>query len=141
MKTLLGCLLALSSLYLLPDAEAATYPGQACISLQAGAPLTYGYGATNKNSHPLSISCPITRVRDNDTAAVNAVIYFVDDGRSKNCNLQNFDIDEGTSGHGVHAIGVRRLPFPVLTPTKYQPLAIYCSLPAGSQVTGYAVGE
>jgi len=26
MKTLLGCLLALSSLYFMPDAEAATYP-------------------------------------------------------------------------------------------------------------------
>lgn len=141
MKTLLGCLLALSSLYFMPDAEAATYPGQACISQQAGAPLTYGYGAKNKNSHPVSISCPITRVRDNGTSLVNAVIYFVNDGQSKICNLQNFDIDTGGSGHGVHAIGVRRLVFPVLAPTKYQPLAIYCSLPAGSQVTGYAVGE
>ena len=137
------CLVSLSSLLFASESDATTYAGQACESASAGLPLSYlASGARNSNTSSISISCPITRSNDFGTAAVGAVIYFVNDGLTKLCFLDNFNIDTGSLAVWTSVSGVTRLVSPTLSPTlQWQPLTLNCSLPATSRVNGYAVGE
>jgi hypothetical protein len=90
----------------------------------------------------MSISCPIVRSNDFGTAAVSAVIYFVNDGLTKTCFLDNFSIDTGGFGLWASASGVSRLVVPTLSSTlQWQPFALNCSLPPTGRVNGYFVSE
>jgi hypothetical protein len=142
MKTLLPCLLVLGSgVFFAPQSEAVTYPGQACQSRTPGSPLTYVYGARNNNVSSVEITCPVTRTRDNGTAAVTAAVYFSNDGVSKTCRLENFNINTGTAGVWTSRTEVRRLELTLPSTLQWFPLAFYCSLPARSQIMGYYVSE
>jgi len=145
MKTsgLFICLLSLGTLFLTSESRATTYAGQACQSESAGLPLSYSTtGATNTSSSTIWIGCPTVRANDFGTAAVSAVIYFVNDGRTKTCYLDNFNIDIGSLGVWTSASGVSRLVLPTLSSTlAWQPLVLNCSLPSTSKVTGYFFSE
>jgi hypothetical protein len=144
MKTLISsiCLLSLGSLFLVSESDAATYAGQACESRSAGLGLTYtSYGATNNNSSTIYITCPATRIRDDSTAAVSSSIYFVNDGRSKTCYFENFNINTGGVGLWAGKTEARRLEFSLPATLRWYPYTFNCTLPAGSRVNGYHVGE
>jgi len=137
------CLPILGLVALTPESHATTYAGQACVSKTAGAALTYQEaGARNLTTSPMSISCPAAHVKDGGTAAVDATIYFVNDGKPKSCFLDNFNIDTGSLAIWTSAAGTTRLVFPRLNPTlAFQPYVFNCSLPAGSSVNGFFVAE
>ena len=142
MKTLLALLLvASSSVLFTARSEAATYPGTACVSRTPGAQLSYVYGARNSNASSVEITCPVARVKDNGTARVSSAVYFSNDGRSKTCRLENFNINSGTAGVWTTRVEVRRLELTLPSTLQWYPLAFYCSLPAGSQINGYHVSE
>ena len=137
------CLLSLGSMLFASESSATTYAGQSCNSSSAGVSLSYSdFGATNSSSSGISISCPLTRVKDGGTNSVSAVIYFVNDGKTKTCFLDNFSIDTGGLGVWTSVSGVSRMVFPTLSTTlQWQPLTLNCSLPAGSKVNGYFLAE
>jgi hypothetical protein len=132
----------LASALLATQVQSATYPGQDCHG-RNGASLVYlGTGAINNDTSDIYITCPVVRLNDGGTAPVGAVIYFVDDGKTKFCYFDNFNIGTGAYWKWTSASGVGRLAFPQLSPTKqWSPYAFNCRLPGGSQVTGYYVGE
>jgi|GEM_PF-1998906 len=140
-KTLLSASVLLAVPFLTNTAHAATYAGQDCVA-KTGA-LTYdNTGAKNNGAVSIGISCPAVHVKDGGTAAVFPVIYFVNDGKTKSCFFDNFNIDTGGLWGWRSASGVRRLAFPALNPTKaWSPYTFNCSLPAGSKVTGYYISE
>jgi hypothetical protein len=122
-------------------AHSATYAGQDCVA-RTGT-LTYlSTGARNNGAGAISISCPFTRTNDGGAAAAAGVIYFVNDGKSKTCFFDNYNIDTGGLWGWRSASAVTRLVTPALAPTKpWSPFVLNCSLPAGSQVTGYFLSE
>lgn len=142
MKIKIPYFIALAGIALSTNAHSATYPGQDC-QARSGASLQYETtGARNTRSSTVSIACPLDRLKDGGTAAVAGVFYFVDDGKTKTCFLDNFNIDTGGTWKWTSRSGVRRLVLPVLTPTKaWSPLVFNCSLPPNSKVTGYYISE
>ena len=124
------------------NAYSATYPGQGCVG-RYGASLYYSTtGAQNTGSSTISISCPVARLKDGGTAGVTPVIYFINDGKTKSCYFDNYNIDTGGLWSWTSASGVRRLALPTLSPThSWYPLAFNCSLPSQSKVTGYYFSE
>lgn len=138
-------LLPLGSALFAQESSAATYAGQSCQSRTSGAPLAYGtHGASNSGSNTILITCPATRTFDmvGGEGNIDGTIYFVNDGRSKTCVFENFDINTGGFGLWHSLTGVRRLAFPSLYPgRRWSPLTFNCTLPAGSTVVGYTVIE
>ena len=141
MKTLLLGLLGLAALSCVGAAHAATYAGQSCQATLGT--LTYGSSnARNNAATGAAITCPVTRNRDNTTGPVSPVVYFIEDGKSKTCYFDNFNIDTGNLGVWTSASGTRRLALPTLATTVlFHPLTFNCSLPAGSAVVGYYISE
>jgi hypothetical protein len=142
MKTLLSAAIFLASPFLVSTAHSATYAGQDCVA-KTGV-LTYDdTGAKNRSTTTAaSISCPYVRLNDGSSAAAGGVIYFTDDGKSKSCFFDNFNIDTGGLWGWRSAAGVTRLAIPALSPTKpWSPFTVNCSLPASSKVIGYYLGE
>lgn len=139
------CLLPLGGALFVQEASAATYAGQSCQSRTDGASLAYRtHGAVNGGSGIILITCPATRALDfvGGEGDIDGTIYFVNDGRSKTCVFENFDIDTGGFGLWHSVTGVRRLAFPSLYPgRRWSPLTFNCTLPAGSTVIGYTVVE
>ncbi len=143
MKSALSMSVVLVGAMLLGKADAATYAGQACESRTSGVSLAYlNSGARNLSGSPMSITCPLTRNNDLNVAAATAVVYFVNDGQTKTCFFDNFNIDSGGLGIWTSGSAIARLQPPTIATTlRYQPFALNCSLPAGSQVNGYYLGE
>jgi len=140
-KTLLSISALMASPFLAATAYSATYAGQDCVA-KTGV-LTYdNTGAQNNGATAITISCPVPHLKDGGSTAVSPVIYFVNDGKIKSCFFDNFNIDTGNLWSWQSASGISRLAFPALSPTKaWSPYAFNCTLPAGSKVTGYYVGE
>lgn len=136
-------LLTLGGVLLTASSDAATYAGQFCQSRTPGVSLTYtSSGATNNSASQILITCPLVRTKDFGTAAAAPTIYFVNDGITKTCFFDNFNIDTGSLGIWTTATGAARLVPPVLTTTlQYQPFTLNCTLPSGGRVNGYYLGE
>ncbi len=143
MKSALSMSVLVVGAMFLGKADAATYAGQACESRTSGVSLSYvSSGARNLSGAPMSITCPLTRNNDLNVAAATAVAYFVNDGQSKTCFFDNFNIDTGGLGIWTSGSATGRLQLPTIATTlRYQPFTLNCSLPAGSQVNGYYLGE
>ena len=137
------CLPLLGIVAFTPESVATTYAGQACQSRTVGTALSYSTtGASNPSTSTILIACPATHLNDGGTGPADAVIYFLNDGKTKSCFFDNFNIDTGALGVFTSASGTSRLQFPTLNPTlAFQPYAFNCSLPAGSKVTGFYVDE
>jgi hypothetical protein len=146
MKTLIVtlCMAFAGSFLLTPgQADAATYPAHSCISKDETKPLDYlAYSARVPHANGVLIACSPARIKDSGTAGADAVIYFTNDGRTKFCTFENYNINTGGAGVWVSANGIRRLAFPRLTSTlQWYPFSIQCLVPQFSVVTGFAVIE
>jgi hypothetical protein len=146
MKTLIAtlCMAFAGSVLLAPQqADAATYPAHSCMSKDETKPLDYiAYSAQTRHVGGTLIACSPARIKDSGTARADAVIYFTDDGRTKFCTFENYDINTGRAGIWTSANGVRRIAFPSLASTlRWYPFSIQCLMPQFSVVTGFAVLE
>jgi hypothetical protein len=142
MKNLICCTLTLTGALFMTQAHSATYAGQNCEG-RDGATLRYSTtGATNTTANTVNITCPVVHLKDGGTAGVDSVIYFVNDGKSKSCFFDNFNIDTGGLWGWTTASGVSRVVLPRLSATKaWSPYTFNCTLPSNSKVTGYYINE
>jgi len=134
-------LLSLGAALFTPEVEASTYAGHGC-DTRSLVLTKVRTGARNNNASAIAISCPLVRNSDGGTGTARSVIYFTNDGKSKSCFFDNYNIDTGGLGIWTGGSAVTRLALPPLVTTlRWQPLVLNCTLPAGSHVTGYALGE
>ena len=124
------------------DAEAGTYPGQACVSTSPGYSVqAQRFGSRNDNAIPIWVTCPIHKQINVPSSMVIADVYFTNDDKFKLCYLDGFNIDTGGLSIWTSATGVTRLTLPTLRHIQRQALALTCLVPVSGQVNGYIARE
>lgn len=143
MKALLSLgVILLAGASQLSTADANTFSGQACVSKTSGVQLVYdSTSARNPSTSTINVTCPAPRLKDDGNAPAFAVFYFNNDGTSKTCFFDNFNIGTGTLGVWTSATGTGRLDFPALNTVAWQPFTFNCSAPANARMTGYFIFE
>jgi hypothetical protein len=141
-KILFSASIILATPFLVSTAHSATYAGQDCVA-KTGSLIYDNTGAKNRSTTvAASISCPYVRLNDGAASAAGGVVYFTNDGKTKSCFFDNFNIDTGGLWGWRSASGITRLAIPALNPTKpWSPFTLNCTLPASSKVTGYFLSE
>jgi hypothetical protein len=81
----------------------------------------------------------MVRTNDGNSAPAGSVIYFINDGTTRTCFFDNFNIDTGGFAFWTTATNNNpRMVLPTINATKpWSPFALNCNLPAGSKVNGY----